>query len=176
MRAFIAVNLPAEFKEEIIILQNRINKDFWRGKLTEPENIHLTLKFLGEISQEKMVKVKELLEKVRMSPQKIIMEQVGLFKRNSSPAIIWVKIRGLEKLQEKIDDVLKYKFEKEKRFMSHITIARVKLVTNKKNFENLIRGSKIRPLESQVIEFKLLMSDLSKGKPEYSTLKTYPLY
>ena len=58
MRAFVAISIPEEIKNRISEIQNQIPK--FNGKLTEKENLHLTLKFLGEISQDLLENVKAL--------------------------------------------------------------------------------------------------------------------
>lgn len=175
MRLFIGIELPLEMKEEIIFLQDKLSRVPWKGKTTEPEKLHLTLKFLGEVSEKKMIKVKSLLDKVHTAPFKIRMENLGVFKRNGLPAIVWVKILGLDRLQRRIDDVLKFNFEKEKKFMPHITIARIKSISNQSEFKKLVSSLKVKPLQTQLTEFKLFMSDLSNSVPEYLALKTYVL-
>jgi len=175
MRLFIGIDLPLEMKEEIIFLQDKLSALSWKGKTTEPENLHLTLKFLGDVSEKKMIKVKSVLNKVHTAPLKIRMENLGVFKRNGIPGIVWVKIIGLDRLQRRIDDVLKFNFDKEEKFMPHITLARIKNVNNPTEFNKAISSLKVKPLQAPLTEFKLFMSDLSHSKPEYVVLKTYTL-
>ena len=59
MRAFVAISIPEEIKNRISEIQNQIPK--FNGKLTEKENLHLTLKFLGEISQDLLENVKSAI-------------------------------------------------------------------------------------------------------------------
>jgi 2'-5' RNA ligase len=175
MRVFIAADVPPEIKEEIIFLQNRIVSPSWTGKLIEPENLHLTIKFLGEISEKKMIKVKSLLDKIRMPVQPIKMEYNGIFNKNGMPTIIWVKIAGLEKIHKRINEVLKFNFDKEEKFIAHITIGKIKKIINKTEFTKKMQKLKIKPIQSEIKEFKLYLSDLSQNIPQYLPLKTYTL-
>ena len=68
MRIFISVEFPEEIKKELMLIQKEIDKlGLIRGKFTEPENIHLTLKFLGEISDSELRAVKDKLSNLDFS-------------------------------------------------------------------------------------------------------------
>ena len=92
--------------------------------------MHLTLKFLGEIDKEKVEEVKKKLRELKMQSFEAELGEVGIFSKRFIK-IIWIKLENTEKLQKEIDEKLKEIFELEERFMSHITIARVKNVRNK---------------------------------------------
>ena len=59
MRCFIGINLPSTAIKEIERLQNII-EPYFNGKITESKNLHLTLKFLGEINNDTLKKVKKI--------------------------------------------------------------------------------------------------------------------
>jgi len=59
MRAFISLELPEEIKKEIVKIQNKLPE--FIGKKTEKQNLHLTLKFLGEVGEEELEKIKKKL-------------------------------------------------------------------------------------------------------------------
>lgn len=172
MRAFIALDLPNEIKKEIARLQDILPE--FKGKKTEPENMHLTLKFLGEITPETLEQVKTKLKKIKLKNFKVHLGELGIFTP-SMIKIVWIRIIGAEKLQEEIDKILEPLFKKESGFMSHITIARVKAVSERKDFLEKISRIKAKWLEFNVDKFVLKESTLGKDKPVYEDLETYEL-
>ena len=62
MRVFISLNIPKEIKKEIKKIQNKLPE--FNGKITEENNLHLTLKFLGEISEQRVEEIRKKLRKI----------------------------------------------------------------------------------------------------------------
>ena len=177
IRAFICIDLPDEIIKEITRVQQVLNTQKFTGKLTEPENLHLTLKFLGEINAETLEKVQSALKKIKIPQFRAKLLQTGAFVYRKSPRIVWIKVGGKEifELQKQIDDALFTMFPKEERFMSHLTIARVKYVKNKKDFIDYIKDLSVKPISFPVNSFELKSSELTSLSPTYKTIKTYNL-
>lgn len=173
MRAFIALDLPLEFRREIKRVQDLLKKNnLFTGKFTEGENLHLTLKFLGEIEDKKLEGVKKKLKDVRFEEFDARLGDVGVFSKKFIK-IIWVELLGAEKLQREIDDKLKDLFEPEARFMSHITVARVKKVGDKKALLKYLEGVRLPKLKFRVESFCLMKSELFPEGPVYDELGKY---
>jgi len=64
IRCFVAIDFPDEVVKEIARVQGVLGRKVFQGKMTEVENLHLTLKFLGEISEEKVLEVREKLREI----------------------------------------------------------------------------------------------------------------
>ncbi len=183
VRAFICIDFEFGIEghedviKEIARVQELIGKKKFVGKLTELENLHLTLKFLGEISEDKLKEVKERLGKIEFKEFEAHLLHVGCFVYKRNPRIAWVKIAGKEiyDLQKRIDEVLEGLFTKEERFMSHLTLARIKYVKDKKEFIDYIEKLSVKPLKFKVKSFKLKESKLGLLGPDYSDLKVYSL-
>ena len=175
MRIFICVDFPEEITKEIARIQGALSNYKFTGKLTESENLHLTLKFLGEIDEEKLKKVKEALSTIKFKEFEAKLDLVGIFKIKGNPKIVWIKIGGKDifNLQKEIDNSLKDLFKKEERFMSHLTIARIKYTKDKKEFENFIKNIHSRKLYFKISKFYLKKSDLKPLGPIYTTLEEY---
>jgi len=176
-RCFVAIDFPKEIREEIIRVQSELKKkNLFHGKLVEEENLHLTLKFLGEISAEKVEEVKKKLKDVKFSEFKAYLGELGVFSP-SYIKIVWVHIieKQILELQKKIDEKLSELFPKEERFMSHLTIARVKDVKDKKIFLEELGKIKVQNLSFSVSGFYLLKSELTEQGPIYSILEEYPI-
>ena len=167
MRCFIAIDLPETIKDEIIKIQKQIPE--FKGKLIEKENLHLTLKFLGEISEEMIKKVKEKLEKIKFNKFNAKLGEVGIFSE-SFVRIVWLKLENCDELQKEIDSALADLFKKEERFMSHLTIARVKFIQDKKDFIEKLKKIEVKPVEFEVNNFLLKKSTLTEKGPIYEDL------
>ena len=191
MRCFIALDLPRGIINEIKRIQQLIKKKkLFDGKLTESENLHLTLKFLGEISEDKVEKVKEGLRKIKFENFEAELGEIGAFpmkykkkvrgkdkKYKNYIRVIWVKLggKGVFELQKQVDEILKDLFKPEVRFMSHITIARVKRVYDKTGFLEYLNKLKIPKLRFKVKKFYLKKSELFESGPIYEDVEEYVL-
>lgn len=173
MRCFVAIELPEKIREELYGKSSELEKkNLFRGKITEKDNLHLTLKFLGEISGEKIEKVRKRLEKIKVKRFEVSLKEFGVFNENFIK-IIWVHLLNCEELQKEIDKKLEEFFAKEERFQSHITIARVKFCDRKKLIEEV---KKISLEEEFYVEsFELVCSELTESGPIYNVIEKFKL-
>ena len=176
IRAFICINLSDEAIKEVARIQSLLNKRFL-GKFTELENLHLTLKFLGEIPPEVLEKTKTILSNISFNKFEAHLENIGTFTYQSNPKIIWIKIasKSIYELQKQIDLSLSSLFKTEERFMSHLTIARIKHVPDKEYFNHSLKNISVKRINFPVSSFKLMSSDLRDLGPVYSTIEEYKL-
>jgi len=173
MRAFISLELDEEAKQEILRIQKEIKKsDLFEGKLTEKGNLHLTLKFLGEIEEETLERTKEKLKEIKFKSFDAELGEIGIF----SDRILWVKLEGKAiELQEEIDEKLKEIFKREARFMSHITIARIKKIMDKKNLFLFFKRFRAGKIKINIDRFLLKSSKLTPEGPIYEPIEEYKL-
>ena len=175
-RCFIALDLPKEMISELKKVQDELRKqNLFTGKFTEENNIHLTLKFLGSISNDMVIKVNDRLKGVKSSSFESNIDELGIFSEDFI-RIIWTKLNGNEvfDLQKNIDDKLVDFFPKEERFMSHITIARVKSIKDKPPLFDALRKIKIN-IKGRITSFSLMRSVLVPSGPIYETIEKYEL-
>lgn len=173
MRIFIAIEIPEEVKREIIEIQKQLPQ--FKGKLTEYENLHLTLKFLGEIERDKIEELKRRLMEIKFKSFETNLDKIGFFDKGER-GIIWIHLTNCDDLQKEIDEKLKGLFPKEKRFMSHLTIARTKFIHHKKKFMEELKKIKIpATLKFSIKEFVLEESILNENGPIYKDLERYKL-
>jgi len=135
VRSFIAIELPLEVKTELDLVERRLEVELSLPvKWVEPSNIHLTLKFLGNIPQTKVPQIADAIVVVArdISPFSLELGEPGVFPNPRRPRVIWIGLRGeIEKaisLQRSIDGVLESMgFARESRpFAPHLTLARVR--------------------------------------------------
>jgi RNA 2',3'-cyclic 3'-phosphodiesterase len=169
MRTFISIEFPKEIKEEILKIQKQLPS--FNGKKIEFENLHLTLKFLGEIDEKTLSLIKERLRKVKTKQFFVEINSMGMF----SDKIIWIGIMNCEELQKEIDKTLNGVFEPESRFMGHLTIARIKQLKNRREFLEKIKRIKIIHLKFRAEKFNLKKSTLTEKGPVYEDIEVYNL-
>ena len=165
MRLFIAIDLPEHVKEEIAKIQSKLPE--FKGKKTEIGNLHLTLKFLGEVDEKLVEKIKQKLGEIKFKKFEAEISDLGVF-RESFIKIVWIKIENCLELEKEIDEKLNTLFPEEERFMGHLTIARVKFCEREKFLESL-KKIKTKKTKFVVDSFRLKKSDLTHG-PIYEDL------
>jgi len=168
----VALDLPKAFGEEAVQAQEHLQElDLFQGKFTAKENIHLTLKFLGEITHEQAHGVRDALRDLRETTREVRLEGAGMF----APRIIWLKLAGANTLQERVDTALGDWFAPEPRFMGHVTIARVKTARNPRTLAYTVRELDVAPVRGQAVSFSLRRSILNPEGPRYEVLEQFDL-
>ncbi|MBI2175841.1 RNA 2',3'-cyclic phosphodiesterase [Candidatus Woesearchaeota archaeon] len=174
MRVFIAVDLTEEVKSELASAQKQLSSA--SAKMSMAHDFHLTLKFLGEITPAKVEVVKSCLSNIRFKTFTAAVAGVGVFPSENNVRVVWVGIEPedeLVQLQKKIDDALEKEFAKEKGFKPHLTLARVKFVSDKNSFSRQLQQIKVKNAEFAVDSFKLKRSTLSREGAVYDDLAVY---
>ena len=173
MRVFVAVEISTEeILDRIHTLQEDVKIN---AKPIRVDQIHFTLKFLGEINETKCEDVKKVLNDMTFSQFEISLNGVGGFPNLKNPRVIWIGVekKGEEKLIALANEVkMKLRalgFQKNGKFKPHLTIFRVKkkvddISSIMKDFETVNFGTEI------VSKIKLKKSVLSPKGPEYSDL------
>ncbi len=138
VRCFIAVEcIDDDVVSGIRRVQGALESTGAHLKHVETENIHLTLKFLGEIEQHKVDEVTTIINGISFDPFSFKVEEVGVFPNHNRPTTIWAGITDgvsdLAMVNEEVDSKMaKLGFERERRrFQPHLTISRVKSGKNK---------------------------------------------
>lgn len=165
MRLFIAIPLPSEIDKHVEELQQNLSKT--HSKLTIAKHPHLTLKFLGEVAPEDAEKTKKALAEIKFEQFQAKLDGIGTF----TDKVIWLGVEPhmpFEKLQQQIDKALLKLFPKEERFHPHITLARIKEITEKQEFTNSLKKITAKPFTFIVDKIILYQSILG---PEGSTYK-----
>ncbi|MCS7134266.1 MAG: RNA 2',3'-cyclic phosphodiesterase [Candidatus Pacearchaeota archaeon] len=173
MRCFIAIEISEKAKEELLRVQKEF-KGIIEGKFVEKENFHLTLKFLGEVSNYEINQLKQELRKIRFNKFIAKLGSIGYFTP-SFARVLWVSLEPKDnfvELHEKVESLLRnFNIKKEKRkFMPHVTIARIKNIKKKEKFFEKIEKIKIEPIDFEISSFVLNKSVLTEKGPIYEKL------
>ena len=180
MRCFISIDLPADIKNEISKVQNEISKILdIKMKLVESENLHLTLKFLGEMDEVQVNQIKEALKGLKFQTFEGTLNQIGIFPNPSFIRVIWIGFEPSTLVKEmhlRIDEELsKLKIKKDGQFESHLTLSRVKFVNDKEALIAKLKGIKVPKLSFKVENFVLKKSTLTGKGPIYEDVSKFEL-
>lgn len=179
MRTFIAIELSEEIRETLAQIQSHLKYSGADVKWVEKDNIHLTLKFLGEISEEKLQQVIAALEiTAKETPCfEISIKDIGAFPKIDYPRVIWVGLdKGAKESTEialKVDEELsKIGFGKESRpFAAHLTIGRVRSSKNKEALKDKITQYTIHNTHDELVSrITLFKSTLTPKGSIYTKL------
>lgn len=176
-RGFIAIDIDPFPK--LLEFEREIKNSGANVKFVEPENIHLTIKFLGDTDESLIDRIKDIMnDSVKnMEPFEIQLKGAGIFPNERYIKVIWIGIKNGEsigKIASRIDEKLSnLGFQKEKRkFSAHLTIARVKNVKNKEKLVQIIeKYRQVEFVNIKVNSIKLKKSDLTPKGPIYTTIK-----
>ena len=179
MRCFIAISLPDSIHNKLSEIQTRLKKYNADIGWTRPEGIHLTLKFLGEISEDKIPPLKVIMEQVsaNQTPFELEIGSTGMFPDARRPRVFWVGIsQGIEqitKLANQLDtQISELGFPKEERkFNPHLTLGRVRSPKNLPAVTNyFLEETHLRLGKITVEHISLYQSILKSSGAEYIAL------
>jgi RNA 2',3'-cyclic 3'-phosphodiesterase len=176
-RCFVAVDIDDHaLKAALLRAQKAIVATEADVKAVEEENIHITLKFLGEIPGEKTARVADLVKGIAFKPFTLDFRGVGVFPAPSRPSVVWAGVAGeasemLAVFTELERGLKALGFEPERRpFQPHVTLCRVRSGRNRAQLAEAIHGmedEEFGPLRVEHIRLK--KSILTRNGPIYST-------
>lgn len=180
-RIFIGISLPNEIKEKIENIKKTFRQSMINAKWVEKENMHITLKFLGEIPEEKVANIAKIIAKTSKFFKPIILEieGIGAFPNMKKPSVLWI---GISKGNE---EIIKYQnlletnlvdlgFPKDtKSYHSHITIARIKNHKNVDKLTTMIKEIKLGQMTFDKVD--IIKSTLTPQGSIYNILEQIKL-
>ena len=184
MRLFVSVDLPDDLAESVADLQTEFG-DASGLNFTDPEQAHLTMKFLGEVDEDRLPALESELaaavENAGVSPFTGRFGGLGVFPSLDYISVVWLGVeRGgeeLTRLHEAIEErTTAMGFEPESHdFTPHVTLARMEHAGGKDHVQELVRERDPTVGEMTVAEVRLTESTLTDAGPVYSTLESFPL-
>jgi 2'-5' RNA ligase len=182
IRAFLAIDLDDDLKPKINKIIKEFKKTDARIKYVELANLHLTLKFFGDIDTEGLGLLEEAIANVvsQFDSFKIRIAGCGAFPNNKRIKVIWVGIDEdsiIRDLHDKLDkEFVCLGFDKDRRFSTHLTIGRMKSAKGKDKVKSTIEEfSDVEIGEMEVDRIVLKKSTLTPAGPIYEDLKIFEL-
>ena len=185
IRSFLAFELPPEIKEQIRDVSDELKRSNMNVRWVKPENIHLTIVFLGDVREGDISAIAREIEQIccGFHPFEISLKGLGLFPDRRRPRVLWAGYDGDIERMSDMRDVLyerlkPFEIKEEKRkFKPHLTLGR---------FRNPRKGTPeldeiIKRYESfsspafQANELMFFKSELRPRGPEYTKLESWPM-
>ena len=177
MRYFIALKLSNKIKIEAYNIQKKLSNFSLQAKWVEFDNLHLTLKFLGSLPDDKLEEIKRIIFETAFSfPSfKLTLSNLGAFPGMRNPRVVWLGVEPFDVLSaitDKLRRRTKYlSVEKERRKPHpHITLARIKSGKVTDEFVKRAETIKVSPLEWGVDKICLFKSILHPEVPVYQEI------
>jgi 2'-5' RNA ligase len=183
MRLFIAINIPESLEKKIEDLLEQLRKDPSDIKWVNPKDIHITLKFLGEVGQEDVERLKQSLRDIaeRFKRFDVELSGVGGFPDRRYPRVIWIGVRAGETLQALAREIEEAAFgigipKEARKFKAHLTLGRVRSKGISIKLQQALERLKDNPFGRFSVEgFSLIESLLTKEGPIYTILEEFQL-
>ncbi len=176
MRTFLAIEVPQHLRKKV---DSRIQEEKAKSlpiRWVAFQNLHITLKFLGEIDDKKKDEIIPVITEIgkRYTPFTVRLEGMGCFPNQKNPRVLWIGVaEGAEalseiahELEEKLSQI---GFKKEKRFHAHLTIGRIKQPCN---IDDILHRN-ITTESFPVKAITLFKSNLRPDGPVYEELKKF---
>ncbi|MBI3312148.1 MAG: RNA 2',3'-cyclic phosphodiesterase [Candidatus Omnitrophica bacterium] len=183
MRLFVAVELTEQARQEVAALQVELRQTGADVKWVEPENLHLTLKFFGEVDKARLLELIETLKKCAVCPAfSFELQGVGAFPALERPRVIWLGMNEGKEPMERLAGSL----EKEcallgfpmgdRPFSAHLTLGRVRSEKRLPQLAQKLETTAFKTSEPiRVDRLVLFQSVLSSTGPAYTSTAILPL-
>lgn len=181
MRLFIAIELSSEIRGALMTLLNELRETALKAKWVRAENLHVTLKFLGETDEGTLPEVRKTLSSIRdRCAVTLVFRGLGFFPNERRPRVFWVGMEAsanLKGLADTIDRGMhKLGFPLETRpFTPHLTLARLAPPGLSPQLAVAVRNNADREFGSLAARgFQLIESRLKRSGAEYTTIQSFP--
>ncbi|NLA87485.1 MAG: RNA 2',3'-cyclic phosphodiesterase, partial [Clostridiales bacterium] len=170
MRLFYAINFDSIIKKQLTDIQDLLRTHSLKGNFTLPDNLHLTLAFIGEVASDKTGPLLQIAETFKVTPFELRLQGLGRFRRDGGD-ILWLGIAENKTLTSIYSRLYGYitgaGFTIEKRkFTPHLTLARqARLHTD---FDLSACSEKMNPIAAEVIKISLMKSERINGRLTYT--------
>ncbi len=180
-RLFVAIDMPTVVVQEIARVEDIIKQEaLFEGKFVDPQQVHLTVKFIGEVPTKQIPAIEKALAKVKDKTMEAQLGSLDVFAAGNRIKIIFLSLicPELADFAQKVEQALLPWCPAEKRsFVTHTTIARVKRIENenKERLLGLLRKLSVKPLQFTIDSFVLKESELSERGAIYIDKAWYKL-
>jgi 2'-5' RNA ligase len=172
IRLFTALSIPDDVKEELYGLRESLSGARWVSK----ENMHLTLQFIGEISDSKYHQIKDDLEDIQMTSFDLKLDGVSTFTQK----VLYCSVSKNEDLID-LQSMVKEKIElttavQKKKYVPHVTLARLRDTSSQDIASVIEKHHDYESRDFSVHSFGLYSSKLTNSGPVYTLENEYELY
>ena len=185
-RVFIAIELPAEIRHTINEHITRLREACpdVRASWTREENLHLTLKFFGDVALNRVDLLSQALLQAAAQTTEfdLVIEGCGVFPPRGKPGVLWIGISPetapacLRLYQGSEDECAKAGFKRdERKFHPHLTIARLRHPAGAHHLANLHQATQFGPVALKVTSACLIRSELSSSGSRYTIIARHEL-
>jgi RNA 2',3'-cyclic 3'-phosphodiesterase len=182
LRAFLAFETSSEVKENLMKVEEELRQTRADVKLVERENLHFTVKFLGEIPDSMVDEVDRRVGTLALPRMEVGVRGLGAFPDARHPRVVWAGVSPQDAAPvlssgQRVIDALKGVGESDERgFHPHITVARVRSPRNLEALAAVLRDSSTRDFgRTAITVLKLKSSSLAPGGPTYRDVREYAL-
>lgn len=176
IRLFVALELPEAVRERLAGLGGGVPGARW----TEPENLHLTVRFIGEVENGLLPDIDAALGSVSAPAFDLVLDGVGQFGSGSRSRVLWAGVErndALVHLNQKVESALVRAGlpREERRYSPHVTLARLRDAPQERVGRFIQDRGLFRAGPVRVEHFTLFESRPGSGGPVYDPLREYPL-
>lgn len=182
VRSFLAIELAEDLIPKILDVQKEFKKTNTNIKYVSSQNMHFTLKFFGNIDLDMIEDIGRAVERTinNYSSFDLNIKNCGCFPNKNVIKVLWLGLEDgspIKDLQKDLDNEFKkLGFKKERNFISHLTIGRVKSPKNKKEIrETIEKLENIEIGQMKVSRISLKKSTLTPQGPIYEDIKVFEL-
>jgi len=178
VRAFLGIKV--EYSDKIANFVDEIKELNMNAKFVEPENLHVNIKFFGEVTSTKVEKIISAVNEIKFDRFNLALNGVGVFPRVDTPRVVWIGVSSEELVR--LFNILDEKFseigmsKEQRKFTPHLTICRIRSQVDKSKLDEKL--NKFKSAEFGNIEVKELIlfeSKLYRDGPNYIPLKKFEL-
>jgi 2'-5' RNA ligase len=180
IRLFVAIKIPGKVKENLLATCKKIAGDTENYRWENPEKIHLTLKFIGEVEENLVSKIgQELTFIENYNSIGFSAVKFGFFFRNGLPTVLWAGLDTAESIYMLVEElnrrlgIFSIPVER-RRFKPHLTLLRIKSDLSTE-FINKIKDYPITDMKFNSNEVALIKSELFQTGARYTDIKKYKL-
>jgi RNA 2',3'-cyclic 3'-phosphodiesterase len=180
VRLFVALNLSDGVRAEIAAFCETLRAEFPSARWVRIEGIHVTLKFIGEVAEDRVERIEDVLATMYSNgPVEMNFRGTGFFPDERRPRVFWIGIDATPNLPE-IAGQIEARLEplgiarEPREFKPHLTLARISEMRGIVKLRDALRRN--GPVDFGIvrtIEMHLYRSDLARGGAKYTRLKTF---
>jgi len=182
LRAFVALEISNPALDSLVRFQDELRATGADIKFVERQNLHFTVKFLGEISESRAAEVRSRLGSLVLKGLDVEVRGAGAFPAPSRARVVWAGVSPehealVAPVAQQVIDSLEGVGERDERpFRAHVTLGRVRSGLNSRQLEQFLQDNSDRPFGVvRLSHLKFKSSVLSPGGPVYTDLGVYQL-